>query len=202
MRFYVRVRNESLQVDFDFGRHSDITKLRFWREHSNRQGHETAADAVEYARYAAKRWRSYRKEGRTLSSSSELCEAVKKQPRGEFVFVLIAQTTWHSPSSLLGFCFCRRTWCHHIVVDLAAVHPNAITIAGGEVRGVGTGMFYSLVNVADELGIQTVWGEATENSAPFYQKLLGIPRVTDHFFITGDIFQHCLRGFANLPGRA
>jgi hypothetical protein len=58
------------------------------------------------------------------------------------------------------------------------------------------------VKIADELGIKTVWGETTENSAPFYQKLLGVPRVTDHFFITGQSFQHCLRGFANLPGRA
>jgi hypothetical protein len=88
------------------------------------------------------------------------------------------------------------------VVDLAAVHPSAIPIASGEVRGVGTGMFYSLVKIADELGIKTVWGEATENSAPFYQKLLGVPRVTDHFFITDQSFQHCLRGLANLPGRA
>jgi len=160
------------------------------------------ADALEYARYAAKRWRSYRKEGRTLSSSDELREAVERQPRGEFVFVLVARARWHSSSPLLGFCFCRRTWCHHIVVDLAAVHPDAITVAGGEVRGVGTGMFYSLVKAAGELGVQTVWGEATENSAPFYQKLLGVPQVTDHFFITGEIFQHCLRGFANLPGKA
>ena len=47
------------------------------------------------------------------------------------------------------------------------MHPDAITTEGGEVRGVGTGMFYSLVKIADELGVQTVWGEATESSAPF-----------------------------------
>ncbi len=202
MRFNVRVHDEALPVEFDFGSHADIGRLRFWSQHSNPQAHESVADALEYARYAAKRWRSYRKEGRTLSSSDELREAVERQPRGEFVFVLVARARWHSSSPLLGFCFCRRTWCHHIVVDLAAVHPDAITIAGGEVRGVGTGMFYSLVKAAGELGVQTVWGEATENSAPFYQKLLGVKRVTDHFFITGEIFQHCLRGFANLPGKA
>ena len=60
-------------------------------------------------------------------------------------------------------------------------------------------MFYSLVKLAAETGIHTVWGEATENSAPFYQKLLGVAQVTDHFFITGASFRHCLHGFANLP---
>ena len=74
--------------------------------------------------------------------------------------------------------------------------PSAPRVA---VRGVGASMFYSLVKLADQLGVQTVWGEATENSAPFYEKLLALPRVTDHFFITGEVFQHCLRGFANLP---
>ena len=29
-----------------------------------------------------------------------------------------------------------------------------------------------------------------------------VSSLTDHFFITGEIFQHCMRGFANLPGKA
>jgi hypothetical protein len=202
MRFDVRFRNEVLPVEFEFGKHADVGKLRSWVNESGQKAHESAADALEYARYAAKRWRSYWKAGRTLTSLEALREAVRKQPRAEFVFVLIVRAKWHSPSALLGFCLCRRTWCHHIVVDLAAVHPDAITSAAGHVRGVGTGMFYSLVKLADEMGVHTVWGEATENSAPFYQKLLGVPQVTDHFFITGEIFQHCLRGFAKLSNEA
>src|SRR6184192_4095331 len=134
MRFQVRAHNENLPVEFHFGSQADIGRLRLWSQYSNPQVHQSVADALEYARYAAKRWRSYRKEGRTLSSSDELREAVERQPRGEFVFVLVARAMWHSSSPLLGFCFCRRTWCHHIVVDLAAVHPDGITVASGEVR--------------------------------------------------------------------
>jgi len=202
MRFDVRFRDEVLPVEFKFGNHADVGKLRSWGSASGRMTHGSLADALEYARFAAKRWRSYRKAGRTLTGLGVLREDVHKQPRAEFVFVLIAYAKWHSPSPVLGFCFCRRTWCHHIVVDLAAVHPDAISSATGEVRGVGTGMFYSLVKLADEMGVQTVWGEATENSAPFYQKLLGMPDITDHFFITGKIFRHCLRGYAKLSKRA
>ena len=93
-------------------------------------------------------------EGRTnFDRFIRIARTVRKHPRGEFVFILAARAKWHTSSDLLEFCFCRRTWCHHIVVDLAAVHPNAITSAGGKVRGVGTGMFYSLVKIADEFGI-------------------------------------------------
>src|SRR5438445_9166116 len=85
---------------------------------------------------------------------------------------------WPAPSGTLlhrcwDFVFAAAPGCHHIVVDLATVHPDAITVAGGEVRGVGTGMFYSLVRIADGLGVQTVWGEATENSSPFLPKAAG-----------------------------
>jgi len=202
MRFDVRFQNKTLPVEFVFGTDVNIRRLLTWRKCANSQASPGVADTLEYARYAAKRWRSYRQERRTMSSYDELRDAVKQQPRGEFVFVLVALSKWYPPTSLSGFCFCRRTWCHHIVVDLAAVHPDAITVGNAQVKGIGTGMFYSLVKLADMLRVETVWGEATENSAPFYQKLLGLPRVTDHFFITGQVFEHCLRGYADLPGKA
>ena len=74
VQFQVRVENESLPVHFGFGGHADIEKLRLWSRHSNPHVHESLTDAVEYARYAAKRWRSYPKDGRTLTGSSELRE--------------------------------------------------------------------------------------------------------------------------------
>src|SRR5439155_16694917 len=112
MRFQVRARNENLRVEFNFGSHADIGKLHFWSQYSSPQVHQSVGDAIEYARYAAKRWRSYRRQGRTLTSAEQLREAIKHQPRGGFVFVLVARAEWHS-SALLGFCFCRRTWCHN-----------------------------------------------------------------------------------------
>ena len=52
-------------------------------------------------------------------------------------------------------------------------------------------MIYSLVGLADELGIKTIWGEATKNSSPFYEKVLNLPEVTDHFFVHGATLEHC-----------
>ena len=54
----------------------------------NPPAHESVADALEYARYAAKRWRSYRKEGRTLSSSDELREAAAANNLNMMPFIL------------------------------------------------------------------------------------------------------------------
>lgn len=71
------------------------------------------------------------------------------------------------------------------------MHPKVLAGTGGRVRGVGTGILYSLVRLADELGIGTIWGEATRNSAPFYKRVLALPQVTDHFFIQGESMERC-----------
>ena len=39
----------------------------------------------------------------------------------------------------------------------------------------------------------TIWGEATANSAPFYERILGADRILDHFFITGETMERCRR---------
>jgi hypothetical protein len=155
-------------------------------------------DALEYRSLAGKRWRSYSESRRTVSSLRSLKSAIGRQSDCEAVFILIAHARWHSPSPILGFCFCRRTWCHHIVLDFAAAHPNAIQLAGGQIGGVGSGMLYCLASLARDLDIPLIWGEATLNSVKFYQKLLNQPQLKDHFFIQGDAFDHCLRGYATV----
>ncbi|MBI4028083.1 MAG: hypothetical protein HY360_24075 [Verrucomicrobia bacterium] len=82
---------------------------------------------------------------------------------------------------------------HHIIMDFVAVHPSVIGAVRGKVRGVGTGLFHGLVCIADELKVGTIWGEATANSAPFYEKILGADRSLDHFFINGETMEHCRR---------
>ena len=47
---------------------------------------------------------------------------------------------------------------------------------------MGSAMFMAIAIVAERMGCQLVWGEATETSCTFYQKLLGGTPVMDHFF--------------------
>ena len=195
MNFRVRVGSDDLPVEFVFAAQADLVRLSRWRSPKHLRDNPHVQDALEYCQLANKRWKSYRAIGRTAASFEEIRSAIQKDSRTEVVFVMLARASWHKPSPILGFCFCRRTWCHHVVLDFAAAHPNAIGPAGGEVHGVGAGMLYSLVQMANGIGVKTIWGEATENSAKFYVKTLALPNIADHFFIRGRTRQHCLQQF-------
>ena len=195
MNFRVRVGSDDLPVEFVFAAPDDLAQLSRWRSPKHLRDNPHVQDALEYCQLANKRWKSYRAIGRTAESSDEIRQAIKKDPDAEVVFVMLARAVWHQRSPILGFCFCRRTWCHHVVLDFAAAHPDAIGPAGGAVHGVGAGMLYSLVQTAKGIGVKTIWGEAIRNSAPFYVKALALPTITDHFFIRGRTRQHCLQQF-------
>ena len=49
--------------------------------------------------------------------------------------------------------------------------------------GVGSGIVFGLVQLTKALNIRRIWGEATVNSAPFYEKLLAVSPVQDLFII-------------------
>jgi len=93
----------------------------------------------------------------------------------------IAKAVGESVSPTLGVAWCRRTWCNHLVLDFLAVHPALNDPLGGY-KGMGFGLFIGIAVVAEKLGCHLVWGEATESSCTFYQKLLGGTSVLDHFF--------------------
>jgi hypothetical protein len=78
-------------------------------------------------------------------------------------------------------------------VDFVAVHPHVVGRLHGRVRGMGTGLFYGLIQIADALRIKMIWGEATVNSAAFYEKILGADSILDQFHIHGETMAHCRR---------
>jgi hypothetical protein len=82
----------------------------------------------------------------------------------------------------VGLAYCRRTWCHHLALDFLALHPQALNQTW-HMSGVGSGIIFGLVQLASALNIQRIWGEATANSAPFYEKLLAVSPVHDLFVI-------------------
>jgi hypothetical protein len=148
-------------------------------------------DALEFPKLATKRWRYYLKGKEAAMDLGQLRRAIRANRFAEVGFLLLAKAPWHAELPILGCCFCRRSWCHHLIVDFLAVHPKVLAGAGGRIRGVGTGMVYALVGLAEQLEISTIWGEATRNSAPFYQRILNLTSVSDHFFIEGKTLEHC-----------
>jgi hypothetical protein len=201
MRFIVGSEGQWRSVDLVFGTPMDMRGLLRWRTSATERSDPHVRDAMEFRKLATKRWRYYLKGNEAATSLGELKQTIRAHPSAEVGFLLMAKAPWHRAAPVLGCCFCRRSWCHHLIVDFLAVHPKLLAGAGGQVRGVGTGMVYSLVGLADALGITTLWGEATQNSAPFYEKVLDLPKVTDHFFVSGATMEHCREQYRRTMSR-
>lgn len=169
------------QVGISFGNARDEAAMRSWRVGRGHSRPDLAADAIEFAKLAGKRWRYYLKRHEAAASLEELASRIEKQPKTEVGFMLVARLPLGRKSSLVGIAWCRRTWCNHIVLDFLAAHPMANDPAGGY-KGVGAALILSLAAVAREIACPLVWGEATESSSVFYQKLLGGKTVKDYFF--------------------
>jgi hypothetical protein len=137
---------------------------------------------VEFTRLAAKRWRYYSAAGEAAEDIAGLRRAFRRNRQREVAFILIATAQLENHETPIGLAYCRRTWCHHLALDFLAVHPRTLD-RSSRVTGVGSGIVFELVQLASVLNIPRIWGEATVNSASFYEKLLEISPVKDLFII-------------------
>lgn len=139
-------------------------------------------EAVEFTRLAAKRWRYYARGREVAESFAELAARARGGAATETAFILVASLRHGAAEVPLGLAYCRRTWCHHLALDFLAVHPGVLSGAQ-PVSGVGSGIIFGLVQLAEALRIPRLWGEATANSAAFYERLLATGPVQDLFII-------------------
>lgn len=174
--FHVEAAGEFRPVELTFATESEVRRVRAWRKMI------PATDAGEFAALAAKRWFYYTREGATVASLDDLRAAIKRKERAELAFLLVASAEWANRYKFLALAYCRRTWCHHLVLDFLAVRPG-LTYENQTIRGVGTGILASLMGLANSLGMESMWGEATAGSAPFYENVLRLRTVRDLFVI-------------------
>ncbi len=174
--FHVEAAGEFRPVELTFATESEVRRVRAWRKMT------PATDAGEFAALAAKRWFYYTREGATASSLGKLRAAIRRNKRAEMAFLLVASAEWAKRYKFLALAYCRRTWCHHLVLDFLAVRPG-LTFASQPISGIGSGVLACLLDMADSLGMETMWGEATASSAPFYEKVLQIRPVKDLFIV-------------------
>ena len=169
------------QVRLEFARMGDDVEMKKWKAPRRHSRPDLAADSIELARLAGKRWRYYLRRNEAATSMEELLKKTRANSKREIGFIIIAKAIGESVSSTLGVAWCRRTWCNHLVLDFLAVHP-ALNDPKGGYKGMGFAMFIGIAFVAEKLECSLLWGEATETSCTFYQKLLGGTPVLDHFF--------------------
>jgi len=198
LAFEADVDGQPRPVQMRFGNEADLAELRRWRFPARLRANPHVRDALEYARLASKRWAYYHCNGETATSLPQLRASIQRNSRAEVAFMLIARASWQPEPNLIGLAYCRRSWSHRLIVDFVAVHPHVVGRLRGRIRGIGTGLFHGLIQIADGLGIEMIWGEATVNSAPFYEKILGAESVLDQFHIQGQTMEHCRRELARI----
>src|SRR5207253_2324227 len=113
-RFQVDVNGQIREVELVFGTDQDLAMLTRVGPLSEFAKTPHLRDALEFSRLAAKRWRYYRRSGLAINSFADLRKIVRRQPKGEFGMMLLAKPTWPAAAPVLGFCFARRSWCHHL----------------------------------------------------------------------------------------
>lgn len=174
--FHVEAAGEFRPVELAFASEPEVRRVRAWRKRS------PTTDAGEFAALAAKRWFYYTREGATVAGLDELRAAIARNERAELAFLLVASARWAKRHKFLALAYCRRTWCHHLVLDFLAVRPG-LTFANQPISGIGSGILATLMGLAGSLGMETMWGEATATSAGFYQKVLQLRSVKDLFIV-------------------
>ena len=186
IRFHVEAAGVLRPVELAFANEAEVRRVRAWRKRT------PATDAGEFAALAAKRWFYYTREGATVASLAELRGAIQRNDRAELAFLLVASAEWATRYKFLALAYCRRTWCHHLVLDFLAVHPG-VSIGNQPIRGLGSGMLATLAGLADSLQMETLWGEATASSAPFYERVLMTKPIKDLFIIRRATMRRILR---------
>jgi hypothetical protein len=200
MRFQVLADGEPRPVQLMFGSEADLAAVSHWRAPTHCEPRPGVRDTLEFAKLASKRWRYYRRSIAT-ATSLELFEAtISREPMAEVSLLLVVRGEWFERSPILGLAQCRRTYCHHLILEFLSVHPAIVGGALPKIRGVGAGILYCLAELAGLVGARLVWGEATAFSAPFYTHNLSVKNITDHFFIRGKTLERCRRYFREKIG--
>ena len=184
MKVLLKAANQYQLADCDFATGAEIDALSRWARHLRGPRNPRAADALEFAALARKRWRSYVRMNRTVQTVAELKKRIAADPTGEVAMFATIPVPAKSKSGLLGFCLFRRTWRNHLIVDLLAVNPSE----SGKTSRVGVSLLYFITRIGESIGAPFVWGEATEHSAGFYEKAFGVP-VDDLFRIDAAVYR-------------
>ncbi len=94
----------------------------------------------------------------TAFSLSQFQTTVTKDSGAEIALLFVVRANWFKHSPILGIAQCRRTYCHHLVLEFLAVHPSIVGQFHPRVAGVGKGLIYGLAEIANQTGVELKWG--------------------------------------------
>ena len=162
------------------------TRLKRWRKSVAGEASPIKLDAVELADLAFLRWDEARGRQRAASSLEEIQEFIQNNPHAEVAVMILAKAPWvrkKQLNTLVGLCTLRRTWANNIFIDFLSAHPRLTRNPRSPIRGAGTALMYAVATVGAAIKAKAIWGEATQNSAPFYAKLFGRQDMKDLLYL-------------------
>lgn len=103
---------------------------------------------------------------------------IRNNPHEE-VQLLVLGKSKIPDAAMAGLCLFRRTWCNNVAVDLLAVHPREVASERQRFKGLGPCLLWYVAEFAEELEAESLWLEATQNSATFYERAFELKGVKD-----------------------
>jgi len=167
---------------FAFATLKDDQAFRIWLRSAHLGSNPRVMDAAELATLAFRRWREALVKKRVANDSADLIDRIRDNPHVEVTVLVLIRAPWLRTNKLVGMCHLRRTWCNNVYIDFLTVHPRALA-GRNRPEGIGTALLYFVTCIAKEINAASIWGEATQNSATFYQKVFSKPGIKDLIFL-------------------
>jgi hypothetical protein len=193
--FIVAVNANPEKVVVKFATLHDMSFVLRWRETLGANPKPTQRDAVDFAELARERFIADSKLGQPyIETLGKMQEHIARDPKCEVAGFMLLKCDWFYASQVIGICHFRRTWCNNIVLDYLATHP--LTLGETEdtrhkVKGIGTVLLCCLSRIAIENSCELIWGEATDRSCGYYEKLFELEVVKDLIVVPRDNFTLC-----------
>ena len=176
-------------LKFGAAQERDARSLRSWQRTVRQNSNPVGEDAYELAVLAFRRWREGKAKRIIANDLRSLRYFIRRNPKAEVLMLTLAKASWFSHGRLVGLALFRRTWYHSLYVHYVVIHPRLAGNPKSPLRLVGTVLLYYIICVAVEINATAIWGETTQTSAQFYEKVLGRTNVKDFLYITSDEFQ-------------
>lgn len=167
----------------------DFRFLAEWRASLGKDKHPVRTDAMQFASLACKRFAAHSTVENYAQRDEDIADFVRNNPHCEVANLVVMKCGGFPESEVVGIAHFRRSWCNNLILDYLASHPwiaSPPANYGIKVSGVGVGLLYFISNLAARYGCTAVWGEATQNSCKFYQKLFDLDSVQDLLYIPSE----------------
>jgi hypothetical protein len=180
------INGKLLEARIEYVTRPDLGFLREWKRSLGRDTHPKRVDAVNFASLACKRYQAHAPLENYAGRPEDLRDYVRDNPNSEVASLVLMRCGGFPESKVIGLAHFRRSWCNNLILDYLSSHrwiaepPPGYNI---EVNGVGLGLMYLVCATAIENKCEAVWGEATQNSCEFYQKVFKVDSVRDLLYI-------------------